>query len=408
MTKQERQGWAITATLFVSLFFLWGAGYNTSPVFFPALLHAFGYSKGRMALVSSAIALSVGITAPFAGALLDRIEARVVMPLGALVAGIGFLTLSRASSFHGLIVGAVVLGTGLGASTFLPASLVVANWFGERRGTALGVTTAGMELGGMGMTILAGYVIAHAGWRAAYAVLAIPAIVLIAPLLAIVVHTRPADGRVLNVARRADSLPGLETGEAIRTRAFWMLAVAELSWGVFVAGVFVHTVQYLIGLGYGRTMATGVLSLLLGLAAVGKPLMGALGDRIGGRTALGIGFLAMAVATAMLIFAEAPWILAAFVIVQGITGAAPVALVPMILAETLGLKRFGSLFGIMGFLMTLGLSIGAPMVGRMADLAGNYTGAFEVCVAIALVGAAASFACSAPVYLAIPRVAEAK
>jgi hypothetical protein len=45
---------------------------------------------------------------------------------------------------------------GLGASTILPSTMVIANWFGERRGTALGLATAGMEFGGM--TMLCGYV----------------------------------------------------------------------------------------------------------------------------------------------------------------------------------------------------------------------------------------------------------
>jgi hypothetical protein len=34
-----------------------------------------------------------------------------------------------------------------------------------------------------------------------------------------------------------------------------------------------------------------------------------------------------------------------WLIVIGIAGAAPFALVPMVTAETLGLKRFGTLFG---------------------------------------------------------------
>jgi hypothetical protein len=38
-------------------------------------------------------------------------------------------------------------------------------------------------------------------------------------------------------------------------------------------------------------------------------------------------------------------LLVLWLIVVGIAGAAPVALVPMVTAETLGLRRFGTLFG---------------------------------------------------------------
>lgn len=42
MTQQERQGWRIVASLFVTLFMVWGGGINTGAVFFPPLLKHFG------------------------------------------------------------------------------------------------------------------------------------------------------------------------------------------------------------------------------------------------------------------------------------------------------------------------------------------------------------------------------
>jgi MFS family permease len=53
-------------------------------------------------------------------------------------------------------------------------------------------------------------------------------------------------------------------------------------------------------------------------------------------------------------------------VVVGIAGAAPVALVPMVTAETLGLKRFGTLFGWLGSVVTVGLFI-RTAAGRMDD-----------------------------------------
>src|SRR6266851_8414911 len=45
--------------------------------------------------------------------------------------------------------------------TIAPAAFVVANWFGARRGLAMGVTLGGTTTGGMLMTLTASYVIAH-------------------------------------------------------------------------------------------------------------------------------------------------------------------------------------------------------------------------------------------------------
>src|SRR6202007_297714 len=72
---ENRQAWTIAASLFVALFFLWGGGYNTGPIFLAALLKAFGWSHARVGSIIGGLSLAVGISAPIAGWLLDRIEA---------------------------------------------------------------------------------------------------------------------------------------------------------------------------------------------------------------------------------------------------------------------------------------------------------------------------------------------
>lgn len=398
MTKRDRQGWLIAGTLFVSLFFLWGSGYDTFPVFFPSLLKYFGWSRERLAMVSAALALAIGVTGPVAGWLLDRIEARWVMAVGAALTVAGFVLASRSTSFAQLLTANVVIGAGLGAGSVLPAALVIANWFGERRrGLAMGLATTGMEVGGMVMAIVAGHVISAYGWRAAYLVLAAPTLVLALPLLLIFVQTRPEGANPQSVAESAAALPGLEVGESVRTRVFWTLCLIAICYGFAVNGTFVHIAEYVIGVGYSREIATLVVGANLGLAALGKPLLGALGDRIGAKNALGIGFVLLALSTIILLgIPNRPWLLAIEVLLAGMNGAAPIALGPMLQAETLGLKRFGSLAGLVGLFTTIGLAIGPVAVGRMADVSNSYAGAFELCTVIYAVAAVASFACVTP------------
>ncbi|HUN58829.1 MAG TPA: MFS transporter [Candidatus Binataceae bacterium] len=395
MGKIGRPPWMIAASLFVALFFLWGS-FNTSPIFVGALLKSFHWSHARVAWIPSILALAVGVTSPAAGWLLDRFEAPFVMTTGAILTAAGLIAAGHSHTFNGLFCSTILFGIGLGASTWLAASVVIANWFGEHRGTVLGLATAGMESGGMAMSMLAGYMIAHSGWRAAYLALSIPASVIVVPLLALVVRTRPADQRGRTVAEAAKALPGFEVGEAIRTRAFWMLVVAECAYGAAVGGTFIHLVAYLQSLNYREATAVMVVSILLGMAAIGKPTMGFLGDKIGGRNALGVGFILMAGAILFLLNLHHPALLIPYMLLAGLSGAAPVALVPMVLAETLGLRRFGTLFGWIGMLLTVGIFIGPILVGKLYDLSGSYSEGFIVCVLIALVGAGASFACSAP------------
>jgi MFS family permease len=407
-TVEHRQAWTIAASLFIALFFLWGGGYNTGPIFLAALLKAFNWSHARVGSIIGALSLAIGISAPIAGWLLDRIEARWVMGTGAIMTVLGLLGASASHTFASLLACVILIGIGLGAATWLAASMIIVNWFPDRRGMALGLVTFGMESGGMVMTFTVGSTIAVYGWRAGYFIAAVPAFLLVLPLLLFVVRTRPANTSAQSVASQAAALTGYEVGEALRTRAFWMLAVAEMSFGLVAGGTFHHLVAFLEGLHYSLRAATLVVSIVLGMAAVGKVAMGALGDRIGGKNALGIGFALIAASVPILLNAAQPVMLVLWLIIVGIAGASPVALGPLLTAETFGLKRFGTLFGWLGFALTIGLFIGPQLVGWMTDVTGSYIAGYELCGLVGVVGSAASFLCVAPRPTAVSMMAEVR
>ncbi len=73
--------------------------------------------------------------------------------------------------------------------------------------------------------------------------------------------------------------------------------------------------------------------------------------------------------------------------------AGPIVLSPLVVAESLGVKRYGSLMGLVGFPFTLGLAIGPLAAGAIYDLTASYARAFELCAVIAIVGVAASLLC---------------
>jgi hypothetical protein len=56
--------------------------------------------------------------------------------------------------------------------------------------------------------------------------------------------------------------------------------------------------------------------------------------------------------------------LGGFLLLSGLTCGAPMALLPMIQAESLGLRRYGSLNGILSIAFTLGLATGPAGSGQ--------------------------------------------
>src|ERR1700730_2744139 len=228
MTQQERQGWVLVGGLFVALLLIFGSGYNTAPIFLPALIKFFGWKRAEVSLLPSALAASAGVSVIVVGWLLDRFEARVVMIAGALMSGTAFIIASRVNSIGPMIGAYVLLGVGsLPAPYCPPASFVIANWFGARRGLAMGFAIAGTSAGGFVMTLVASSVIRGFGLRAAALALAAPMFVVVIPLVLALVRSRPPGAVKMTVAERAQTLEGFETGAALRTRSFWMILLAH-------------------------------------------------------------------------------------------------------------------------------------------------------------------------------------
>jgi len=73
--------------------------------------------------------------------------------------------------------------------------------------------------------------------------------------------------------------------------------------------------------------------------------------------------------------------------------AAPVALLPLLVAESLGRKRFGVLAALTGIAATIGATTGPVIAGRIFDITGGYAGAFELFILADAVGALATFVC---------------
>jgi len=90
----------------------------------------------------------VGVASPFVGRLIYRYEARKVIATGALIVGIGFISISLINNLWYFYVSYALIGIGMAAIATVPSTTIVSNWFEKRRGTAIGIMSTGMGAGG--------------------------------------------------------------------------------------------------------------------------------------------------------------------------------------------------------------------------------------------------------------------
>jgi len=413
MNTRERQGWMIVVSLFMVMVIINGSGYGAQGVFFTPLLKQFGWTRAKLSLLQSTMGLTMCVAFPLAGLLLDRIEAKVVMLAGALLAGAAFAGASTAHSFGTMLAAYIAFGFGMGASTTLPAAFVVSNWFEERRGVALGVAMAGASFGGTVMTLVASTALAWGGWRVGYLAMAAPIFVIAGPLIIFLVKGRPqlsADSSRHGEPAHAQSasapeLPGFELGEALRSRSFWLISLGFFAFAFSATGTVVHLIPYLIGQGFKPTRAAVAMSVLLAVGAAGKPVFGWFADRFSIRLALFVVFAGLAAGYALILrVVDVRTLTIALAVMSPVWGAA-LALLPVLLADACGLRRYGSISGILGAFSTLG-SAGGPLVaGAVFDSAHSYAPIFELYIVLLLICALTPFAC--PPFARLQPAAEA-
>jgi MFS family permease len=398
MKKNESQSWLIVGVLFVSWFLVWGAGPNTGSVFFPPVLKYFGWSRAKLSAGFAIAAISAGASGPLIGWLLDRIDVRKVMVSGVALTCLGYAGLSRTHTFNQFLICNFVIGIGLCACTGIPTSLVIANWFRERRGLAMGLALCGGSVGGAVMTVVVNRVISAADWRVAYVVIAVPMAAIVIPLLIFFVRSSPnAESQNRDDAPSAPvtpiELPGLEVKEAFATRSLWLLTLLQFLGASVFAGLAQHFVAYMIGIGYTPTFSARALSVMFLLTIFGNLLSGPMADRINTRAVLGVSWLLSAIAMLALLSAAHIAALAVHVLIVGFVLGATGVLTPLLMLESFGIKRLGSLMGLSGVFGTLGFAAGPVLTGRIYDVTGSYTIALWLYVAMSIVCALAVFAC---------------
>jgi MFS family permease len=82
-----------------------------------------------------------------------------------------------------------------------------------------------------------------------------------------------------------------------------------------------------------------------------------------------------AIAVALLRYAETPAALGAFVVLHGLAIGTQIAVVPAIAAVVLGMKRFGTLFGLLQVATMVASAVGPVASGLIFDRTGQYGGA---------------------------------
>jgi MFS family permease len=392
-------GWVIVGSIFANFTFIYGVYYSFS-VYFVALLEEFGWSRAETAGVYSVFLIVMGVCGLVSGALLDRLGPSRMMPAGGILLAVGLAATSRITQlWEFYLYFGVFTAAAFSLTAWVVCVTTISRWFSTKQGVAVGFASAGIGLATVLMVPFSQYLISSVGWRTAYLVLAVVALLGVVPQTALLQVGRPEDLGLKADGRSADGRVGVSPrpsremkvvdaawvarpwtlGTAVRTARFWLLTAA-ISLAVFAQQViFVHQAAFLVDGGYDKMVAASAVGLVGFLSIFGKVALGELGDRIGRERTYTGAAVALSLGVLLLMLARvvpSTLILVVYAVVFAGGYAATSSVVFPSTADVFAGKNFGSIYGAVGLGQGVASALGAWAAGYIFDVTGSYIAAF--------------------------------
>ena len=358
-----------------------------------------GWTKTQLAGAAALHQVEAALLGPLLGWVIDRFGTQGVIRTGVIVFGIGFMLLSQIETLLGFYAAFVVVALGASLGGFFPLNVALIHWFERKRARALSSMQFGFALGGIAMPAVA-WSLATYGWRATAFASGVIIIVLGFPL-SLVMRRRPEDfGERVDgepAPPPAASVPGMPepvppdrdftAREALRTPAFWLLALGHGFALFVVSAVNVHAITHMKeGLGYSIESASLVI-LAQTLSQIGGIAAGwFIGDRYDKRMlSAACMFLHMA-GLLSLTYAVNHAMVIAFAVMHGFGWGLRGPFMQAIRADYFGRSAIGLILGLSFMIVVLGQIGGAMISGILADATGNYRAGFTVVALLAGLG----------------------
>ena len=382
------RGYRVLAVVFIAQMLTIGLVSYGFGIFVHPVSAEFHLSRAEMNTTLIIILSGMAVGSPFVGGLVDRYSAKSIMSIGAICFGASVCSIALSHSV--VLAGLLLIPLSLSAVTIshVMTSSLVARWFFERRGRALGIAAISGSMSGVVVVPVLAYLVDRLGWRSALFGFGLFEGAVVAILALAFVASRPSERefaeRYLNSEPGDQHSPAMALSELVRNRDFWCIAVAT---GLLIAvdqALYASLVAYGQERGMGIRQASFLITIIAAVAIIGKIASGYLCDKIDKRwllwasvafTIMFMAVLASHPATAVLYFGCAT-------VGMAIGGTIPVWYSS--LAHRFGTGSYGMALGLT-VLVQLPLSSSVVwLTGKIHDQTNSYQDAFLLFAALAV------------------------
>jgi MFS family permease len=367
-----------------------------------------GWSKTTLSGAAALQSVEAAIIGPVLGWIMDRVGPQKMIRLGMVLFSAGLLMLSQVNAVATFYTSAILMAIGASLSGYFPLSVALVQWFEKFRARALSIMSLGLALGGLVVPLMA-WSIQTWGWRYTAGGTGLLVLLFGLPMAGMILrrpedHGEHVDGidPALKTVEPGEvpAVPQVEftAAEAVKTRAFWMLAIGHGLALLVVSAVNVHAITHMKeGLGYSVATASWVILIMTFAQLVGILMGATLGDMFDKRKVAALCMLAHALGMVCLTFANDMTMLMAFGLFHGVAWGLRGPFMQAIRADYFGRNAIGLILGLSAAIIALGQIAGPMVAGVLADLTGDYQLGFSLLALLSALGSLCFILATKPV-----------
>lgn len=382
-------GWVVVFGGILIMAVAYGIPCNCFSLYVKPVTEELGFTRQSFNVCVTIINLVYMLLSLFAGKIFKAVKVRALMKISCIVLPVSYFCYSLCTELWMFYAVALLVGMTSTLLTFLPFTLLIANWFDEKRGFAIGMTFMGSGVGGMLFNTLAGGWMETMGWQTASVLMALCIAAVAIPVVFLVLKERPEDMGLVPLGaggekKAAAPVYGIDFRTALRMPGFWATTGFALFIG-FAATTLSNTiVPHLSDVGFSARHASTIMSIYMGCLAVCKILLGTMYDKLGMKKATVIASLMVVVGLVGLLLGANLW--AHILVVAGAALGCAVGTVayPNLTQAAFGTVAYAAIYGIVSAANSLSNSIAPLYYSAVYDITGSYN--IALITGIVLVG----------------------
>lgn len=384
MTKSElsfEQKWIVLIAA-VGINLTMGVNYSWS-IFKKALVEDLLWSNLAASLPYTLYIVVFAFTMAFAGRMQDKYGPRIVVLIGSILMGVGYVLCSIADGlvFFLLAYGIVgAMGNSFCYSTTMPT---VIKWFSkERRGTVTGVIIGATSLASFFISPVASLLISLYGVFTTFFILGLSLSIIIFGLGRFL--RNPEVNEISSIPRTEILNSCIESTtreytwqEMIRTPTFyklWIMYLFASSAGLMIIGhiTSIAQIQAKWNFGYYLVMVIAIFN------TIGRLFSGMLSDKYGRKNVITIALIIQFLNIACFVFYTNLMLLMCGAALTGLCYGASMSFFPLATADYYGVKNAGANYGLLFTSWGVAGLIGPVLAGFLVDITGAYTMAYII------------------------------